>query len=133
MSANTVVIQGMVRSDGTLGLEGKVPLPAGRVSVTVQPLADSQVAAAFLQSLREIQGIRERDGVKADADAALAAAQKVRDELNEQVEELGRLQEECRLLSGSREMSLSGSHKLTNVQIAQDDRQEKQGENAEGA
>jgi hypothetical protein len=94
MNGDAVVIQGVVREDGTLELESKVPLPAGKVSVTVQPVPPA--VAAFFESLREIQAIRERDGVKADADAALAAAQQVRDEYHEQVEELGQLQQECR-------------------------------------
>jgi hypothetical protein len=96
INGEPVVIKGMVRADGTLELEGKVPLPPGAVSVTVQPVPEPPAVAAFFASLREIQAIRERDGVKADADAALAAAQQARDEYHEQVEELGRLQEECR-------------------------------------
>jgi hypothetical protein len=72
MDTEAVVIQGVVRPDGTLELEGKVPLPPGAVRVTVQPIPPA--AAAFSESLREPQAIRERDGVKADADAALAAA-----------------------------------------------------------
>jgi hypothetical protein len=94
MLANTVVLQGTVKPDGTLELEGKVPLPPGNVCVTLQPVPDVKAVSAFLISLREIQAIRERDGVKADPDAALAAAQQVRDEFQEQVEEIGKLQEE---------------------------------------
>src|SRR5271168_4748062 len=97
MSTNTVVMGGVVKPDGTLELEGKVPLPAGRVSVTLQPVPYSQETDPFFVMLREIRALRERDGVKPDADAALAAARQVRDEFNEQVEELGRLQDECRV------------------------------------
>ncbi len=71
-------------------------MPPGKVSVTLQAVPYVNAGVAFLSSLREIQAIRERDGVKSDADAALSAAQQVRDEFHEQVEELGRLQEECR-------------------------------------
>ncbi len=99
MPANTVVIQGLVKPDGTLELEGKVPLPPGKVSVTLQPMPEvpySQETDPFFEMLRSIRALRERDGVKPDADAALAAAQKVRDEFDEQVEELGQLQDDCR-------------------------------------
>lgn len=96
MSATTIVIQGTVKPDGTLELDGKIPLPPGKVSVTLEPVPVPKTVAAFLASLREIQAIRERGGVKGDADAALAAAQQVRDEFQEQVEEVGRLQDECR-------------------------------------
>jgi hypothetical protein len=56
----------------------------------------SQDTDPFFVMLREIRAIREMHGVKPDAAAAIAAARKVRDEFDEQVEEVGRLQEECR-------------------------------------
>src|SRR5256885_6994094 len=37
--AMPISIQGTVKADGTLELDGKVSLPAGRVQVAVQPLA----------------------------------------------------------------------------------------------
>ncbi|MBY0233278.1 MAG: hypothetical protein K2W96_28695, partial [Gemmataceae bacterium] len=87
MNAEPVVIGGTVRADGTLELDGKVPLPAGRVSVALRQVPAAQKASlGFLAALREIQDLRESYGVKADADSALAAAQKVRDEFDEQVE-----------------------------------------------
>jgi hypothetical protein len=98
VSANTVVMQGVVRPDGTLELEGKVPLPAGRVSVTVQPVPYSQEADPLFEMLRRIRAMRERDGVKPDAEAAQAALRRLREEAAEEVAEVGRLQEECRRL-----------------------------------
>lgn len=95
MSANAVVLQGVVKPDGTLELEGKVPLPAGRVSVTVQPVLYSQETDPFFVMLREIWAVRERHGVKPDAEAAQAALQRLRDQAAEEVAEVGRLQEEC--------------------------------------
>src|SRR5438876_5506627 len=96
MSADTVVIQGFVRSDGTLDLDGKVPLPPGRVSVTLQPVPYSQETDPFFAMLREIRATREKSGVKPDAEAAQAALRRLRDEAAEEVAEVGRLQEECR-------------------------------------
>lgn len=95
MSANTIVIQGVVQSDGTLQLKDKVPLPPGRVSVTVEPVPDSQETDPFFVMLRQIRAMRERDGVKPDAEAAQAALRRLRDEAAEEVAEIGRLQEEC--------------------------------------
>jgi hypothetical protein len=98
MSAKPVVLQGVVKPDGTLELEGKVPLPAGRVSVTLQPVPYSQETDPFFAMLRGIRAMRERDGVKPDAEAAQAALWRLRDEAAEEVAEVGRLQEECRRL-----------------------------------
>jgi hypothetical protein len=94
MSANTVVIQGLVRPDGTLELEGKVPLPAGRVSVTLQPVSYSQETDPFFVMLRDIWAARERAGprTREEIDAQI---QEIRDQFDEGVEEVGRLQEEC--------------------------------------
>jgi hypothetical protein len=40
MSTTPVVIQGTLKPDGTLELDAKLTLPAGRVQVTVQPVAE---------------------------------------------------------------------------------------------
>jgi hypothetical protein len=37
MSAGVVVLQGVVKPDGIFEVEGKAPLPAGKVQVTLQP------------------------------------------------------------------------------------------------
>ena len=96
MSPNTVVIQGLVRADGTLELEGKVPLPAGRVSVTLQPVAYSEETDPFFAMLRRVRALREQHGVKPDAEAAQAALRQLREDAAEEVAEVGRLQEDCR-------------------------------------
>ena len=38
MNAQPIVVEGVVKPDGTLELEGKVPLPEGKVRVTVEAL-----------------------------------------------------------------------------------------------
>lgn len=98
MSANPVVIQGHVKPDGTLELDGKVPLPAGRVSVTLQPVSYAQETDPFFEMLWGIRAMRERDGVKPDAEAAQASLRRLRDEAAEEIAEVGRLQEEGRRL-----------------------------------
>jgi hypothetical protein len=99
MSTNPVVIQGVVRSDGTLELEGKVPLPAGKVSVTVQPVPYSPETDPLLVMLRGIWANRERSGKPSrTGEEAQAALRQLRDDAAEEVAEVGRLQEECRRL-----------------------------------
>ncbi len=39
MNADAVVVEGVVRADGTLEVAGKVPLPPGKVRVTLEPEA----------------------------------------------------------------------------------------------
>jgi hypothetical protein len=96
MSTNTVVILGFVKPDGTLQLDEKVTLPPGRVSIAVEPIPYSQESDPFFQMLRRIWEIREQHGVKPDAEASQAALRQLRDDVDEEVAELGRLQEECR-------------------------------------
>ncbi len=97
MRANTVVLQGLVKPDGTLELEGKVPLPAGRVSVTLQPVPYSQETDPFFVMLRGIRAARERAGLRPRTREEIdAQIREIRDEFDEGVEEAGRLQEECR-------------------------------------
>ena len=99
MSTNTIVIQGVVKPDGTLELEGKVPLPAGRVSVTLQPVPHSQETDPFFEMLRGIWAARERAGLRPRTREEIdAQIREIRDEFDEGVEEVGRLQEECRRL-----------------------------------
>jgi hypothetical protein len=78
------------------------------VRVTLEPVPYSQETDPFFVMLRKIRAIREMHGVKPDADAASAAAQKVRDEFDEQVEAVGRLQEECRRRRGEAEAGEGG-------------------------
>ncbi len=97
MSAIPVILQGTVKSDGTLELDGKVPLPPGKVSVTLEPMPYPERAAAFLEFIRGIQAIRERAGPPMrTGEEAQAALRQLRDDAAEEVAEIGRLQEECR-------------------------------------
>ena len=44
MNGNPIVLEGMVTPEGSLQLTGKVPLPAGKVQVTLEPLRAEVVA-----------------------------------------------------------------------------------------
>ena len=50
MSINTVVIYGVVQPDGSLQLEGKVPLPAGKVQITLQTVPELPAGEAVTRS-----------------------------------------------------------------------------------
>jgi hypothetical protein len=101
MPANTVVIQGVVKPDGTLELEGKVPLPAGKVTVTLQPVTQvpySQENDPFFQMLWSIRAAREQAGLRPRTREEIdAQVREIRDAFDEGVEKAGQLQEECRL------------------------------------
>jgi hypothetical protein len=97
MSANAVVIQGVVRADGTLELEGKVPLPPGRVSVTLEPVPYSQETDPFFAMLRRPWAEREQAGKPfRTGEQAQEALRQLRADAAEEIAEIGRLQEECR-------------------------------------
>jgi hypothetical protein len=97
MSENTVVMQGLVKPDGTLELEGKVPLPAGRVSLTLQPMPYSQETDPFFEMLRGIWAAREQAGLRPRSREEIdAQIQEIRDAFDDGVEEVGRRQEEGR-------------------------------------
>jgi hypothetical protein len=54
MKVTSVTVPGVVKPDGTLELEGKLSLPAGKVQVTVQPLPELPRDDPFWQMLEEI-------------------------------------------------------------------------------
>lgn len=54
MIHNHVVIDGTIKSDGSLRLDGKLDIPAGRVRLIVQPLADLPNDDPFWTMMRGI-------------------------------------------------------------------------------
>jgi hypothetical protein len=93
----TVVVTGVVRPDGTLELEGKVPLPAGRVQVTVQPLPELPADDPFWQRMQAIWNEQKARGhVPRSAEEVEAERAAVRDEWEERQQEIERLQAEAR-------------------------------------
>jgi hypothetical protein len=93
-----VVLQGTLTSDGTLQLDQKVNLPAGRVRVTVQPAQATPAAAEqFRERMRAIQAARQAGMQATDAAQATAAQrQAIREEMELEIQEAMRLQEACR-------------------------------------
>lgn len=95
MSANEVVVAGFVRRDGTLALDGPVELPAGRVSVRVETVPYSRESDPLFVLLRQIRAERERAGPKRTGQEAQAALARLRDDVSEEVDEIGRIREQC--------------------------------------
>ena len=81
MSANTVVVQGVVKPDGTLELEGKLPLPVGKVQVTVQPLPELPADDPFWQRMQAIwDGQKTRDHVPCSIEEVERDCRRMREE-----------------------------------------------------
>lgn len=63
MSASGVTVRGTLKPDGTLELDEKLNLPAGRVQVTVQPLtATAAPAEDWWEYLQRARAEREASG-----------------------------------------------------------------------
>ena len=96
MSSTAVVVQGVVRSDGTLELAEKLAVPAGRVQVIVQPLPDL-TSDPFWQRLEAMWAAQKARGHEArTADEVEAGRRALREEMEQEIQEAIRLQEACR-------------------------------------
>jgi hypothetical protein len=97
VSIPLIVVNGTVKPDGTLELEEKVPLPAGPVQVTVQPLPELPDDDPFWQRMRAIWDAQKARGhVPRGTREVEAERQAVRDEREERLKERERLREEDR-------------------------------------
>jgi hypothetical protein len=101
MNTQAVVVQGVVKPDGTLEVQGKLALPAGPVQVVVQPLPELPKDDPFWQTLERIwEGQRQRGHVPRSAEEVEAERRAVRQEWEERMRAIERLQEEARGLRG---------------------------------
>jgi hypothetical protein len=93
-----LVLEGTLRPDGTLQLDEKPNLPAGRVRVTVQPLPSPARAGESLMSrMQAVWAAQKARGhvprSREEIDADLRA---LRDEAEEEMQAVERLSDECR-------------------------------------
>ena len=92
-----VVVEGTVQSDGTLEVTQKVALPAGRVQVTVQPVAEPVQPDRFWTMMESIWAAQRLSGrtarTREEIDAEIEA---LRSESEDEMQAVERLQEECR-------------------------------------
>ena len=94
MTTNSIEIQGTLREDGTLVLDDKPNLPAGRVKVTVEPVPDLTQTDVWQVLERIWAGQRARGHVpraREQIDVELEAA---RQEDEERMQALERIHEE---------------------------------------
>jgi hypothetical protein len=106
MSATHVVVEGTLRADGSLQLDSKVNLPPGRVQLIVQPLPELPKDDPFWQMMQRIWAAREAaELVPRSTEEVEAQRKALRDELEEEIENAGRLQDEsARLRQGATQM-----------------------------
>ncbi|HTU22959.1 MAG TPA: hypothetical protein VMG10_33280 [Gemmataceae bacterium] len=96
MTTNAIEIQGTLRDDGTLVLDDKPNLRPGRVKVTVEPMPDymeTEIWQFFERLWAEQRARGHVPRTKEEIDAELEAA---RQEDEERMQELEKIQEECR-------------------------------------
>lgn len=97
MSTPVVTVEGIVKPDGTLEVAEKVNLPAGKVQVTLVPLSEPPPDDPFWQRMREIwEGQKARGHVPRGVEEVEASRRAIRQELEEEIQQAIRLQEECR-------------------------------------
>jgi hypothetical protein len=96
MSQTAIIVQGVVKPDGTLELDEKLNVPAGRVQVVVQPLPDLS-SDPFWQTMEAIWARQAARGhVPRDEENVESQRRAIRQEIEEEIQEAMRIQEECR-------------------------------------
>ena len=97
MSVAPVIVEGVVKPDGTLEVPQKLALPAGRVQVTVQSVTGPTQPDRFWKLMESIWADLRASGrtprTQEEIDAEIDA---LRNEADEEMQAVERLQEECR-------------------------------------
>jgi hypothetical protein len=98
METKQVNLLGTVRPDGTLELDGKVGLPAGRVRITIEPIkaTTSGEGGSLWETMEKIWAAQKARGhVPRSKEAIDAELQTLRDEAEEEFREVEAIHEEC--------------------------------------
>ena len=98
MQSNVIELQGTIQPDGTLVPDGKLPLPAGRVRLTVEPLPREERPdpERFWTLMRNIwDGLRAAGHQPRTREEIDAEINTLRDEVEEEMRAAERLHEEC--------------------------------------
>ncbi len=105
-----VTVQGTLSTDGTLELDDKVLLPAGRVLVTVQPVVSAPPNDPFWQAMERIWADQKARGhvprTKEEIDAEL---RQLGDDAEAEMQATERFQEECRRAREEAQKNQKGS------------------------
>ena len=97
MSLSEMVVEGTLKPDGTLELDEKLPLPAGRVQVIVQPLPELPKDDPFWQMMQRIwEGQKKRGHVPRNREQVEAERRQMREEWEERMQRIERIQAEAR-------------------------------------
>jgi hypothetical protein len=101
MSTSAVTVAGIVKPDGTVEVSEKVNMPAGKVQVTLVPLSEVPSDDPFWQRMHNIwEGQRARGHVPRGVEEVESERQAFREEMEDEIQEAMRLQEECRRARG---------------------------------
>ena len=99
MNSTPVVVQGLVRPDGTLELKDKLSLSPGPVQVTIMPFQESPRDDLFWQMMQGIWADQKARGhVPRSAAEVEGERKKLRAEWEERMQEIQRVQEEARMI-----------------------------------
>jgi hypothetical protein len=103
MNTPVVVVEGVVRGDGTLEVGEKLSLPAGRVQVTVVPMPELSKDDPFWQQMEAIWAAqRLRGHVPRTVQEVEAERQAVREEWEERMRRIEQIQAEAEQARNSR-------------------------------
>lgn len=95
--ADMVIVEGVVKEDGTLEVREKVSLPQGRVQVILQPLPDLPPDDPFWQRMQALWDAQKARGhVPRGVEEVESERQAFREEWEERMREMERIQEEAR-------------------------------------
>lgn len=96
MSTPVVTVDGIVKPDGTVEVSEKVNLPAGKVQVTIAPWPELPKDDPFWQMMQKIwDGQKARGHVPRSAVAVEAERETMREEWDERMAEITRIQDEA--------------------------------------
>jgi hypothetical protein len=96
MSQTAIVVQGIVTADGSLELAEKLNVPAGRVQVVIQPL-QAVSSEGFSQRMETMWADQKTRGhIPRSVEKVETERQAFREEMEEEIQQAIRLQEECR-------------------------------------
>jgi hypothetical protein len=96
LSQTAIVVQGIVTADGSLELAEKLNVPAGRVQVVIQPL-QAVSSEGFSQRMETMWADQKTRGhIPRSVEEVETERQAFREEMEEEIQQAIRLQEECR-------------------------------------
>jgi hypothetical protein len=99
MSSTEIVLEGMLKPDGTLELDQRPNLPPGRVRIRLQSLVVLPESDPFFEMLQGIWAARAQAGLTSrSVEEVEAQRRQLRDDSEQEILEAGRLQEESRRL-----------------------------------